>query len=621
MDHKRMRFFPALLVCALVWAETGNKVDAQLTAAPIWTTLSEARDNGTALPEDATAALRKYVQAAPPLADPPSQRLKYFLRHLDSPELAIQIDAKRELAVAGPRHLARLEVRDIAHLEEFLRRADKPKKLVPGLDRLIGGYLLNRGTVAIDRVDTWYFRQEGRTVAEIYAAMQAVKFAYTHEHNTIPKSRLKQSMRLLVDHPPLFDLALNSLAQWGDWSMQDRAVQLFGTKDHQSDSARRAIIRYVMLSGRRIPVDQTENIPKDVAQARAHLKSLQQRDPSNYDVILKGKEWLDPPKLIVPKRNDTGAEIAPIATSLSGLPIYTSAIHNLTFNLDGSRLLAGTGDGRIHIWNRHTGAYAAGIKAHSRWCFTIAMHPDGQQLASGGGDHLIKLWSDQKGTLARELKGHENDVHAMAFSPDGKRIYSAGDDYLVRVFDVATGKLLNSMAGHTEAVPTLDISPDGKLIATGSRDDTVRIWDAESGQLLRTIEQHTDDVHGVAFTPDGKLLASASYDEKIHLWNVESGELVRTLDGHQNWVFSLDFDSTGQRLASGDKDGRVILWNVQTGAEIAAMKRQRHVSCVRFSPDDKLLASSSPDTTIHLWDLSDYQVERTLSPPKPKRSK
>ena len=54
----------------------------------------------------------------------------------------------------------------------------------------------------------------------------------------------------------------------------------------------------------------------------------------------------------------------------------------------------------------------------------MAFSPDGKRIVTGSGDQTVKVWDADTGQEVLTLKGHTAQVTSVAFSPDGKRIVS-----------------------------------------------------------------------------------------------------------------------------------------------------------------------------------------------------
>jgi len=72
---------------------------------------------------------------------------------------------------------------------------------------------------------------------------------------------------------------------------------------------------------------------------------------------------------------------------------------------------------------------------------TVAITPDGRRIVSGSHDHRVRIWDLASGQLERTLKGHTDQVLSVAVTPDGSRIVSAGKDRTVRIWELASGRL------------------------------------------------------------------------------------------------------------------------------------------------------------------------------------
>ena len=283
-------------------------------------------------------------------------------------------------------------------------------------------------------------------------------------------------------------------------------------------------------------------------------------------------------------------------------------------------ILASCGqDHQVRLWDINTGQCLKLLEGHTGIVTSVAFSPDGQLLASTSGDQTIRLWNIATGQCVQTLQGHAACVWSAGFHPDGKMLFSAGEDNVIRGWDIDNGQCVQTLAGHQHWVRAIAISPDGQHLVSGSFDQTVKLWDVATGTCLATLTGHHKPVTSVAFSADGKTLASSSYDQTVKLWSLANHQCVQTLQKHTNFVWSVAFHPTQPLLVSGGEDYTTRLWDLRTGQCTKTWQgHSNSIYTIALTPNDRLLASGHEDQTIKLWDFN-QQILRAASTPQPFR--
>lgn len=283
--------------------------------------------------------------------------------------------------------------------------------------------------------------------------------------------------------------------------------------------------------------------------------------------------------------------------------------------------------------------------------FAFASHPsyvvtclqfDDDKILTGSDDSMIHIYDTRTGALRKKLSGHEGGVWALQY--EGNVLVSGSTDRSVRVWDIEKGLCTQVFHGHVSTVRCLQILmpertgryengravmlPEKPLIITGSRDSHLRVWklpeqgskryiqtapsatDADCPYFVRLLTGHNHSVRAIAAHQD--TLVSGSYDSTVRVWKISTGETLHRLTGHAMKVYSVVLDHKRNRCLSGSMDNSVKVWSLETGACLFTLEGHTSLVGLLDLRGDRLV-SAAADSTLRIWDPEDGRCKNTLT--------
>ncbi|GJD19224.1 WD-40 repeat protein [Rivularia sp. IAM M-261] len=316
-------------------------------------------------------------------------------------------------------------------------------------------------------------------------------------------------------------------------------------------------------------------------------------------------------KILASASSDQTVKLWDVSTGkcLKILDSHRNSVASVTFSSDGKMLASSSFDKTVKLWSASTGECLTTFQGHTDWVYSVCFSPDGKFLASCSRDQTIKLWKLDTKECSHTFHGHIRAVRCITFTANGKVIASGGSDKTIKLWDLETRQCLNTLQEHSDTIWSIAFSQDNKLMASCSDDRTVKLWNIETFKCITTLQEHTKGMNRVAFSPDDKLMITSD-SSTIKLWNVKTSQCLNTLQGYSSRINSVIFHPNNLILASSSQDRKIRLWNINTG-KLKILPTHGQVYSAVFSPNGHILASGDWGT-VRVWDANSCKPLNTL---------
>ncbi|MEH2317440.1 nSTAND1 domain-containing NTPase [Nostoc sp.] len=296
---------------------------------------------------------------------------------------------------------------------------------------------------------------------------------------------------------------------------------------------------------------------------------------------------------------------------------HTDKVNSVSFNDKYQLIVSGSADGTLKLW-KPDGTKVEPVQPmkHNGKIYTVNFSPDGEYIASGGDDKKVNLWN-KDGTLLKTLEGHTKPVVSVSFSPDSKTIVSTGSDGTVRLWQIMS--TLPKIVIKSTLLPTTysgtvwsaEFSKDSELIVTAADEGVIKVWKKHENKIIPlSLTDNQATVRYATFYRDNKTFISVSEDNTIRLWkyiNSSKTWQMKIMPMIVNSAFRVKYSPDYQLIAATSSDGTIKLWNASDKSEQNTLSRHKDKIfdlTFNYTGNSKQIITASRDYTVRIWSLN-----------------
>ncbi|KPI36860.1 Pre-rRNA-processing protein crb3/ipi3 [Cyphellophora attinorum] len=151
---------------------------------------------------------------------------------------------------------------------------------------------------------------------------------------------------------------------------------------------------------------------------------------------------------------------------------------------------------------------------------------------------------------------------------------------------------------------TLTVNAPSQHLAASLKDVGVFQYDIQPQTTLRTGFKKSSTNPRCLAVSRAHIYAAQATKAVVHVYSRQKGNLEATVP-FPDRIHSVAFAEAAQVLILGTDDGKLVLWEVGTGRiTTSSASHLQAVTQLRVTPDNDLILSGSPDTTVQIWSLS-----------------
>lgn len=221
----------------------------------------------------------------------------------------------------------------------------------------------------------------------------------------------------------------------------------------------------------------------------------------------------------------------------------------------------------------------------------------GSKLISGSSDTTLAIWDTITGKQIQKLGGHMDAINQLSLLNE-TTLASCSNDMTVRLWDLNESKCILTARSDKGNVFCCSLSND--VIYYGSNSGSFVALDIKSGKQLQTFDAGSASILSCAIDKNTSIAYVGDHNGYIRSFNLSTNKKISDRQAHKGKVSCLQI--RGDFLYSGSFDGTIIEWNTKK-EEVNKKFEKIAMSVHCLHATDSNIWAGYDDEVLYSWPL------------------
>ena len=214
----------------------------------------------------------------------------------------------------------------------------------------------------------------------------------------------------------------------------------------------------------------------------------------------------------------------------------------------------------------------------------------------------------------QSIQGHQTNVTDLC--TDGTRLYSCSEDESWRIWDFSQQRLIASFNTGC-CLNTICLMCDNKLVVTGNDNGKVEVWDSQDGRLLSSARFSQKAIRSIVPSNNGSSAIVGCQDGTVVIADVSASSVteLRRVHAHDAYITRVAASPDGRLFATASSDSTAKVWAFDTCECVHTLRDQsqtRWVWDVAFTPDSRMVCTGGTDKACRVWSAETGELKRQI---------